>query len=68
MKKQKTDEMKAFSLIRNPFQAIVYLFRFKTKELFGLVIILLLGWIISMNISCDKKNGLRWTPATKQLK
>lgn len=54
-----------FKDIKNPYQFIAYLFRWHMKELLALVIVLLIAWILSMNISYDKKNGLQWRPAAK---
>ena len=36
-----------------------YLIRYKTKEILGLIVIVLITLIIILNVSYDKKNGLR---------
>lgn len=51
--------------IKGPWQLIAYLFRYRSKELLALLAAILLGIILTMNISYDKKNGLQWRPAAK---
>jgi len=58
-------ETKSFRDIKNPYQFFAYLFRYHPKKLLALVVILLIFWILTMNFSYDKKNGLQWRPAAK---
>jgi hypothetical protein len=51
--------------IKGPWKLIAYLFRYRAKELLALLAIILLGIILTMNISYSKQDGLQWRPAAK---
>jgi hypothetical protein len=51
--------------IKGPWKLIAYLFRYRAKELLALLAVILLGIILTMNISYSKKDGLQWRPAAK---
>lgn len=55
----------AMKNIRGPWSLIAYLFRYRSKELLALLALVLLGVILSMNISYSKKDGFQWRPAAK---
>lgn len=55
----------AMKNIRGPWSLIAYLFRYRSKELLALLALVLIGLILSMNISYSKKDGFRWGPAAK---
>ena len=51
--------------IDNAWELIAYLVRYRTKELLGLVILVLVAVMLYQNISYDKEHGLRWGPAAE---
>ena len=51
--------------IKTPWQLIAYLFRYRAKELLLLLAAILIGIILTMNISYSRKDGLQWRPAAK---
>lgn len=55
----------AMKNIRGPWSLIAYLFRYRSKELLALLALVLMGVILSMNISYSKKDGFQWRPAAK---
>jgi hypothetical protein len=46
------------------FGFIAFVLRFHTKELFAIIIIVLLGYIVAANLKCDEK-GIQWIPSIK---
>lgn len=60
-----TDEDKLIKELDGPWDLLGYLFKYRTKEIMGLFIIILIGTMLIMNISYDKRHGLQWRPAAK---
>ena len=44
---------------------IMYLLKYRLKEMMAFVIIVLILIILGMCISWDKKNGFQWSPAAE---
>jgi hypothetical protein len=44
---------------------IMYLLKYRLKEIMGFAIIVLVLVILGMCISLDKKNGFQWRPAAE---
>jgi len=51
--------------IKNIRELIIYLVRYRTKEFLLFIVIFLVAWILTMNVSYDKEHGLQWRPAAK---
>ncbi len=60
-----TEENKNFKEIDGIISFLSYVIRWRMKELFALVAILLIGYILASNVSYDNKNGLQWKPSIK---
>lgn len=51
------------SEVDNPWEAIVWLFKYATKEILAALLLLLVGYILAANISYDKEHGWQWKPS-----
>lgn len=60
--KEENDLIKELS---SPWEFLGYAFKYRTKEILSVIILILIGTILILNISYDKANGLQWRPAAK---
>ena len=58
-----SEEIKLINNLSNFWEFAGYIFRYRMKEFLILVIIILMGIILSLCISFDKKHGFKWRPA-----
>lgn len=59
------DENKLIKGLSSPWEFLGYVFKYRTKEILSVIILILIGTILILNISYDKVNGLQWKPAAK---
>ena len=59
------DENKLIKELSSPWEFLGYVFTYRTKEILAVIILILIGTILILNISYDKKDGLQWRPAAK---
>ena len=62
---KKTKEDTAMSSIDNVWELIAYLFRYRTKEILGAIIIVLVAVMLYQNIGYDRVRGFSWRPAAE---
>ena len=62
---ESTEENEVIEHISGPWQVIAYALKYRLKEILAVIVIFLIGAILIMNISYDKKNGFRWGPAAE---
>jgi len=60
-----TDENKLIKELSSPWEFLGYAFKYRTKEILSVIVLILIGTILILNISYDKVNGLQWRPAAK---
>jgi hypothetical protein len=59
------DENELIKELSSPWEFLGYAFKYRTKEILSVIILILIGAILILNINYDKANGLQWKPAAK---
>ncbi len=59
------NEDEAMKKSTGPWRFLAYALRYRTKEILAIIVVILLGVIVTMNISYSKKDGFQWRPAAK---